>query len=444
MADLFFSARIRRNLGFKLLGTVVEKALRLALTMTAARMLGTAAWGRYGYALALATLLVQLTDMGLNLFTAREIARAEDDAGRGEFVGQVFALKAALSGIYVLVMTGLCLAHLDEPVVAAAIALCSLAALSNAAIESILHVFRGVQDLALEARATALFSATQLVLGLGVLLAAALLWDRSLAATPGEPGETACLLLYCGAMATAAGTAVGFAFRLLLRVTRPRLSLSTALVGRFRREVLPLGIAIVASLIYYRIDVPMIRMFRGDVDTGLYTAGYKILEYAAIFPAMLMAAAFPALSEAVSRPGAAAARLHRTALTWLVAAGAVGTALLWRFPDAIVGLLYGEHFAAGAPILRALAPCLLLTFVNFLLTHMLVALGLVRQQMTISIALIGLNVGLNWWLIPRWGGVGAAWATAATEFVLLAYCAPLVWWGLRRAARQPQASGAAP
>ena len=432
MAGAFFSARIRRNLGFKLLGTVIEKGLRLALTMTAARMLGTAAWGRYGYALALATLTVQLIDLGLNLFAAREIAREEDSSERADFVGQVFALKALLGGGYVLVMAALAIAHLDEPVVAAAIALCGLAALSNAALEAMVHVFRGVQDLALEARCVTAYAVAQLTLGLGALLLAALYWGRSLDAVPGQAGEAACLLLFCAAMAAAALVAVIYAYGLLRRVTRPRLGLSATMAARFRREVLPLGIAIVASLIYYRIDVPMIRMMRGDVDTGLYTASYKILEYGAMVPAMLMAATFPALSEAVGRSADDARRLHSTAMAWLVAAGTVGTICLWLMPELIVGLLYGERFAASAPMLQALAPCLLLTYVNFLLTHMLVVLGLVRQQMLISIALIGLNVGLNWWLIPQWGGVGAAWATAATETALLLFCAPLVWFGLRR------------
>jgi len=435
-AGLFFSSRIRRNLGYKLLGTVAEKGLRLGLTMVAARLLGTAAWGRYGYALALSALLVQLSDMGLNLFLAREIARDDLDMERADFVGQVYALKALLSVGYLLAMGALCLAHLDEPVVAGAIALCALAALGNAGVEALLHLFRGVQDLALEARTVTAYSAAQLTLGLAALGTAALLFERSFAASPGEPGEAACLLLYCAALALASVVAVAVALRLARRIVRPRFALSAPLARRFVRDVLPLGIAIVASLIYFRIDVPMIRWLRGDVDTGLYTAGYKVLEYGALAPAMMMAATFPALSEAIARDPTGARSLHRTALGWLVAAGSAGTLILWLAADPIILLLYGERFADCAPILRALAPCVLLTFVNFLLTHMLVALGLVRQQMVISLGLIGLNIGLNLWWIPLWGGVGAAWATAVTELALLACCVPLVWGGLARAERR--------
>lgn len=431
----FFSARVRRNLGFKLLGTAVEKLLRLALVAAAARMLGTAAWGRYTYALTLALLLVQITDMGLALFTAREIARdgEADAAQRGRFVGQVLTLKALLSSLYLVLVAGLALAHLDEPVVALAIAVCGVGALGTSAMEAMLHVFRGVQDLALEARAVSLAAAGQLVAGGGALLIAAWVWDRTLVAAPGDPGEGPAILLFCAAMAAGAWVGTLGAWRLLRGMLAPRWGLSPELWGRFRREVLPLGIAIVAALIYYRIDVPMIRHLRGDVDTGLYTAAYKILEYGALLPSMLMAATFPALSEALGRDPLQARALHRTALAWLGGLGLLASAALWLAPELVVWLLYGEGFGEAAPVLQALAPCVVLTWVNYLLTHMLVALGLVRAQMLISLLLVGLNVGLNWWWIPLWGGRGAAWATAVTELGLLACCAPLVWRGVRRA-----------
>ncbi len=425
-----FTARIRRNLGFKLLGTAIEKLFRLLLVLVAARLLGTAAWGQYTYALALSWLFVQLTDMGLGLFCEREIARGDLDMPRGDFVGQILTLKGVLSLAYLGVLAMVAWIHRDEPVVAAAIGICGLTTLSTSTIEAVTHVFRGIQDLALEARTTSVHAAAQLVIGGSALAAAVALLDRNWRAGPGEPGEADALLLFCGAMAGAALIGVLYSARLLWPIARPRWRFSSAMVDRFKHEVLPLGVAIVASLIYYKIDVPMIRYLRGDVDTGLYTAAYKVLEYSALLPAVLMAAAFPALSEAVVDDPGQARALHKTGLLWLCATGGAATTVMWLLPDRIIWLLFGVEFAESAPILAALAPCILLTYINYLLTHMLVALGLVRQQMLICLGLIVINVALNWLWIPRWGGVGAAYATAITELALLACCAPLVWRGL--------------
>ena len=207
---------------------------------------------------------------------------------------------------------------------------------------------------------------------------------------------------------------------------------------RFRREVLPLGIAIVASLLYYKVDVPMIRAIHGDTETGLYTAGYKLLEVLAIVPSILLAATFPALSDAVIRQPKRALALHKAALRWLLLSGGAGAIVLMIAPELIIGLLYGDRFDNAAPVLRALAPSVVLMFLNYLETHMLVALGLVRQQMWISLSLIAVNVGLNAWWIPRWGGAGAAIATAVTELCLFVAIAPLVQRDLARRIQEHQ------
>lgn len=426
-------AKVRRNLGWKLLGTGIEKGLRLLLVLAAARLMGPAAWGRYTYSFALAMLLVQLTDMGLALFLNREIARA----GRADpdLVGQVLSLKALLAAGYLAAVAGLAHSHGDEPVVAIAIAICGGVALCSSAIEAIVHVFRGIQDLSLEARAHGVHAFAALVTGGAALIVAMTVFGREFGAGSGGQGEDATLLLYAAGLLIASLIGLGYALILLRRVTEVRLGVTRDLLRRFSAEVLPLGVAIVASMIYYRIDVPMIRnMLPADVadhETGLYTAGYKLLEHMALVPAILMAAAFPALSETVTRDLGRARSLHATTLRWLVLAGLAGAGVFLVAPDLIIRLLYGARFAGSAPIMLALAPCVVLTFVNYLETHMLVALGLVKAQMLISLTLIGVNVTLNWFWIPRWHGTGAAWATACTELCLLFAVAPMVWHRLR-------------
>lgn len=448
-------ARIRRNVGFKLLGTVVEKGLRLLLVVLATRALGAELWGQWTYALAWALLLVQITDLGLALFVAREVARA---GPAPQLVGSVLRLKLMLATGYAVLMAVVAWLHIDEPVLAGALLVAAGVALTTSFVEAAQHVFRGVQDLRDEARVAALWALAQVSLG-----ALALLWAAG-GVTPllamvgaGDPAaQTAhatrvdALLAYGAALLVSAAVGLALAGRRVLQLVRAYRPTTpgvgafaggvAALLPRFRREVLPLGIAIVASLIYYKVDVPMIRALRGDVETGLYTAGYRVLENLAIVPATLMAAAFPALAETVSHAPQRAIRLHRTTLAVLGAAGVSACAVMMLVPELIVGLLYGEGFAGSARVLFALGPCALLTFINYLQTHMLVALGEVRAQMVISLSLIGVNVAANALLIPRFGGAGAAWATALTELGLLAACTPFVHRGLQRALAEAEAA----
>ena len=437
-------AKIRRNIGFKLAGTVVEKGLRAVIVFAAARILGPQAWGKYTYAFTLAMLLAQVTDLGLGLFINRETARnGKPDPA---LIGQVLTLKAALACVYLLGIAAVTLWHMlhgdGDHTVTLAIVICGGIALAVTAIDSFVHVFRGIQNLALEARthaAHAIFAVVVATLALG---GAVLTFGLKMS---DEQRDTV-VIVYASRLLISSLMAVGYSYGILRRLTEINWGLSRQTLRRFRSEVLPLGIAIVASMIYYRIDVPMIHGLlpaaTADWQTGLYTAAYKLLEYTALFPAILLAATFPALSEKVNADPVLAAHLHKVTLRWLVLGGGVVCAIFALLAEPLVTLLYGAEFTGSAPVLVALAPCVLLTFVNYLETHMLVALGLVKAQMVISLTLIGVNIGLNWLWIPRWQGTGAAWATAATEVCLLLAVAPLVARSLR--AREQSATQPAP
>jgi PST family polysaccharide transporter len=413
--------RIVRNVGWKTLAVAVEKALRLVLVALVARVLGTAAYGQYTYAVALATLCVQATDLGLGLFLAREFAqRGTADA---RLLHEVLAAKLGLSAAYLAAMAVAAGLHARDPWLALTVA---LAAVSNLAVntqETLCQVFRGMQRLDLEARATSVLAAAQLgtaAAGLGAWWLAGMPFGAS-----GAMGTVAAMALVAAVLAS------GYTLRLVQTVVPLGLHWSSATLRRFVREVLPLGVAIVASLVYFKIDVPMLRWLTDDTEVGTYNAAYKLLEVSALVPGTLMAATFPALSAALVERPQEAVRLHRMAFLLLFGAGVLGLLALAGIPDWIIQLLYGSAFGASVPVLVALAPSVLLTFVNYLETHMLVALGRVRAQMAVAVSLIFVNVGANFLLIPRYGGVGAALATALTELCLLVAVVPLVRKGLR-------------
>ncbi|MSQ81959.1 MAG: flippase [Myxococcales bacterium] len=439
------NSKIARNLGWKTLGTVVEKLLKLALIPIIARSLGPRVYGQFNYALGIAAMFVQLTDLGLGIFLAREIARHDEPPRR--LIGQVLTLKAVLAVGYLGLIGLLAWWHLVDPragedgkglhpgALAFTVAILGLASLGVSAVESIWQVFRGVQRLELEAASSSFFALAQLVFVVAALAVASLLW-------PDGSDLSMIMVMIAAGMAMAGMAGATHAAWLMRQVVSPHYGWSTEALGRFRREVLPLGVAIVASFIYFKLDVVLLRHFVGDEETGWYSAAYKPIEYMGIIPATLLAATFPALSQTVLNDPQRAWRLHRNSALALAAAGVVGTLVLVTIPEFIIGTLVGPEFGPSATMLRWLAPSVLLTMLNCLETHMLVALGRVKSQMVFTLVLIGINLGTNWLLIPKWGGVGAAISTWVTELVLFAFCAPLVYRELKlRLALAPVAAG---
>jgi PST family polysaccharide transporter len=88
----------------------------------------------------------------------------------------------------------------------------------------------------------------------------------------------------------------------------------------------------------------------------------------------------------------------------------------------IVRVVFGAGFGRAVASLRVLALGLPLLFLNFGLTHFLVARDMGRETSWFALMMLVLNVALNVALIPRNAGPGAAWATVLTELALTACC----------------------
>jgi O-antigen/teichoic acid export membrane protein len=407
--------RIGRNLGWKLAGTIVDKSMRLGLVVAATRAMGETTWGRLAYAMAATALFAQLADLGTSLYLARETAKrgSVDET----LLGNLTSLRLRLAALYAVTVFVLAAAHHDEPAIAVAIALTGANWLLQSTLEFGWHVFRGLERLELEARQQVAQSVLQVVLGGSVV--AWIAWGRDV------PGDSA-MIAFAGAILVSQALIVGFTARRLWTFSAKANAVDAEMVQRFRREILPLGVAIVASLIYYKIDVPMLRLLRGDAETGQYAAAYRLFEMLAILPAIALSAIFPAVTRQLASDPKRAAALHLRARRILGVVGLSVGMVFFVGADEIVALLYGPQFAPSAAVLRALAPAVALTFINYLETHMLVALGQVRWQMVVAVVLIFVNVAINAWWIPIYGAAGAALATAITELALLAAVAPRV------------------
>ena len=93
--------------------------------------------------------------------------------------------------------------------------------------------------------------------------------------------------------------------------------------------------------------------------------------------------------------------------------------LLWAIDDAVIALIAGPSFSAGALVMPIAALGYLLSLLSSFAD---VALGLAFRQVisTVSIAIaLAVNFVLNVVLIPIWGIEGAAWATLGAFAVQL-------------------------
>jgi O-antigen/teichoic acid export membrane protein len=383
-------------------------ALLLILSIVAARVLGTEEWGRFSFALALATIFETLMDFGLHQVAIRSIARDPGDAP--SVFQNTLSLKLVLAVGMMASLLLTTIALQTDRTLRLVSALLGVSMILRSYLLAVRSLFQGLE----------LFAADAIVI----------VMDRALLLLAG----VATLALGYGIR----GLAVAFvasrvlSFGLAARLARRQLG---SFRLRFDRHVwvdlqlqaLPIGSFLAVWSVYSYIDTVLLSMLRGATDTGIYAAAYKIYEGFAYVPAVLASVLTPRLASYYATDRIGHRRLARQGLGVSVVLAIVAGVPLFVFARPIVLLLFGHGYADAADVLRILV----IGFPGMFVIWMLVVLAMSahRGRLMLETSLIGCatNVGLNLWLIPSYGVRGAAAATILGDIV----CAAVLFVGLR-------------
>jgi O-antigen/teichoic acid export membrane protein len=188
------------------------------------------------------------------------------------------------------------------------------------------------------------------------------------------------------------------------------------------RQALPLGIAIFLSIAYTRLAVLMLQARLGEVAVARFSAAFRLIEPAQILPASLLAAAFPAFSYALRHNPPQARRLGIRVSLLLALLGGSVTAAFWLAAPWLIPLLYGEAFVNSIAILQILGLSTLPAFINYSLTHYLIARGQQAIMGLFTATMLTLHAALSWYLIPSAGAAGPAVSIILAESMLLLCC----------------------
>jgi O-antigen/teichoic acid export membrane protein len=393
---------LRFQAGSKLSAEIVGRLFQFALIYAAQRILGPADYGVITYGLAVGVVLAPVTDLGMQLIITREVARAERIAPRVSGIGLALKLLLALGAVAVLVPISL--QRPDNTAFATFVL--GLAVIGASFAEYFGYIFRGLRRVELDAVLTLLLRL--FVFGLG---AAALLLR------PSVNGVAAAYL-----MGSVLAAVLGYTW-LRKRFFTPTLKASRSASRVLLRQALPLGGAILFSIAYTRTAVFMLDALNNSTAVGEYGVALRLTEPLALIPSAIMAAVFPALTHTMAQAGYAATRALRLKTIGLLSlAGlliAVGGVL---FGPWLIQFLYGTQYAGSTLALQLLAVAALPIFINYALTHFLVARRQQRLNLIFNAVIFVVNLILCSWLIPRFGPSGAALSTVLSELTLLILC----------------------
>ncbi|MDO8505802.1 MAG: flippase [bacterium] len=182
----------------------------------------------------------------------------------------------------------------------------------------------------------------------------------------------------------------------------------------------PIGISILFNLIYLKADTILLSLWRPQAEVGLYGASYRVLDQFTALATMFVNLVLPPMTVAwVAGNRERFTRIYQGAFdVYAVLAFplTVGALLLGQ---PLMKLVAGAQFTASGVILGIHMIGMIAIFFSTLFGHIIVILNKQKQMIAgyAATAIVGLL--LYFYAIPRYGMIGAAWATVATEILIM-------------------------
>jgi O-antigen/teichoic acid export membrane protein len=378
--------------------TASSAALLLALFVLAGRVLGRVEFGKFSFALLLGTIFETLMDFGLHQVTIREVAR--DRARASVILHHTIGIKLLWTavGLTALFVTATILR--PEHDVRIACYLIGGSMVARSFMFTIRGILQGLERFGWDSIVVLTDRIILLVLGAGALYAGMGLRGLALAFVAGR----ATSLVLAAWMTHSKLGGIGIRF-------------DRDVWWELQRAALPLGFFLVVLNLYSYLDGVMLGVIRGDSETGIYSAAYKIYEGISYAPSVIAAVMTPRLSSLFVEDRGAHRRLAMRAIGGSAALALVLAVAAYLLATPIVTVLFGDAFAPAVVPFRIL--CFGLTFLFAIWLLHATAISVNKERLLLKAALVGLiiNLAVNAVLIPRLGANGAALATVIGELV---------------------------
>ena len=391
--------RARRNIFYKILSEST-RILPALLFIYIARKLGDEDFGKLSFAYSFAGICFIVADFGLSTILIRNVSRQKELTK--EYVGNILVLKIVLSFICISVI-GLFVLCTDYPAdVITVLVIFGGVMFFKTLIDFFCAVLNAHERMDIEAFLKGTNHISLFLSGIVVLVVGYGLFGLI----------NVFLTVYL------VSSIIGF-YIVYVSIVEIRPCFNLRFWKNILRESLPLAFTVVFTVIYFKIDVVMLSLIRGDnSEIGWYSAAMRLIELVGIVPALIVSALFPIVSSLYKESTDSLKNVFKTSFRYLLAIAlpiAVGTLLL---SDRLIYIIYDKEYFKTVPALKILSFALIFIFVNYILMNVLVAVDRQKTNAIIAGTCVFVNIVLNLCLIPHYGYLGAGTATVITEIVL--------------------------
>ncbi|WP_042701855.1 flippase [Thermococcus sp. PK] len=388
--------KLLKNAGWLFSAEVISKLLAYGIIVILSRTLGPDGLGQYSFIFYYVGLLGIFSDLGVSYYFMREVAR--DRSKTEELLPDVLGLKIVLVLVNFVVIVVLTL-FLPKPMwIKALILLVGVEAMLTWISLVFVQLMYAHEVTKYEAIARTVERIWAFFVG-GVVL----YFYRSL-----SPFIVALLIGYTIREFLRVKWGTKFVKKIIIRFN-PQIWLSLL------KKSYPFWLIGLFTLIYYRTDMVMLSLMKGDYETGIYRAAYTLIEVSLFVPNIVVSTMMPSIARLWKQDKKTLDILLKKSLQMLTGFGVLALAGYFIFARLGIIIVFGKEFLESVSVLRILAFAVPFMFLNSLFGSFLNATEreLVFTKITGFTAL--LNVMLNYILISYYGASGAAIATVLSQ-----------------------------
>jgi O-antigen/teichoic acid export membrane protein len=215
--------------------------------------------------------------------------------------------------------------------------------------------------------------------------------------------------------------AIVLGFYLLWRITAvaPSLSFHFEKVWDMMKSAAPYALLIFLMSVYMRVDIPLIERLHSAEEAGRYISASRQLDVSNQFAILFAGILLPLFGRMLSE-GKNVASIVRLSANLLLPLSFLGAVLAWMAGAGIMHLLYPAADAYDGRVFAWVMSCLPACSLMYIYSTLLTANGALGLLNRLAAGAAILNVGLNFFIIPRFGAEGAAMVACATQWGIAA------------------------
>lgn len=391
---------ILKNSGALGVSTFAGKILYFLLFIIIGRFLGPLDLGKFSFALSFTAIFFLINDLGISILAVREVSK--DKSRTEKYLGNLVLLKLFLAALaFFGVFSVINLMGYPKETVTIVI-LMGLASFLSQLSLSLRWIFQAYQKLEYES----LVSVAQ---NLGYFILGFLALTLNLGVFGIGYSQIIVGILI-----------VLFSWFIVNRkFHRIKIAVNLPFWKDLLRKSIPFALMLVFISMYLNLDTVLLSFFKGDHSAGVYSAANRLALGGRTILAVFIAALFPIMSELSKVSKTELNRFLEKSLALMLSLAlplSLGATFL---SEKIIVFLYGQKFISSASVLQIVIWGMFCMCLSVILGYALISLEKQKIYTLITGLGMGVNLVLNFMLIPKLAQIGSGLAILGTEVFVL-------------------------